>query len=78
MEDLKYAPLPIESLVLDAAPGWKRVEFTPAEVRAAVEAGANLARANQSVHSGSRHSKPLHLHNQIYRPTCLTLCILGL
>lgn len=33
-----------ENLVVDKAPGWKRVEFTftPGEVRQAVEAGAAL------------------------------------
>lgn len=42
MDDLECAPLLTEFLVVDAAPGWKRVELTPTEVQAVVEAGADL------------------------------------
>lgn len=44
----------IQALVVGPAPGsprCKRVEFSPAEIRQAVEAGATLARRNESVHS---------------------------
>lgn len=40
--------LPNENLVVERAPGWARVEFTPQEVRNAVEAGANLSKNNQT------------------------------
>lgn len=39
MEDITNALLPTEFLVVDPAPGWRRVECTPTEIRAAVEAG---------------------------------------
>lgn len=58
MEELKYLLLPAESLVVDAAPGWKRVEFTPTQVRAAVEAGAKLAQAKQTVRAQETSCKP--------------------
>lgn len=46
IEDLKYAHLPAECLVLNAWPGSKSVAFISTQVWAAVGAGAKLARAN--------------------------------
>lgn len=51
--------LPTEALVVDRAPGWARVDFTPAEVRKAVEAGANLFKNNQTVKAATGLGKAL-------------------
>ena len=45
--------LPTKALVVEEAPGWAKVEFTPQEVQSAVEAGATWgAQCNASI----RHS----------------------
>lgn len=51
--------LPTEALVVEGAPGWARVEFTPQEVRNAVEAGANLSKNNQTVKADMGFGKAL-------------------
>lgn len=63
----------IQALVVGPAPGsprCKRVEFSPAEIRQAVEAGATLARRNETVHSEQSGRKHRHLHNIICYSTC--------
>lgn len=51
--------LPSENLVVERAPYWARVEFTPQEVRNAVEAGANLSKNNQTVKAMTSYGKAL-------------------
>ncbi len=51
--------LPTENLVVDRAPGWARVEFTPQEIRDAVEAGADLSKNNQTVKAMTGYGKAL-------------------
>lgn len=51
--------LPPTALVVEGAPGWARVEFTPQEVRNAVEAGANLFKNNQTVKADRGFGKAL-------------------
>ena len=74
MSNIVYALLPTEVLVVNPASRprkWKRVEFSPAEIRQAVETGATLAKKNQSVQLGRAGRELLHLDNIIYHPTCL-------
>ena len=65
MANFTYALLPTEVLMVNPAP-WhpeqsaqKRVEFSPAEIRQAVEAGTILAR--ESTDFGDNQGKCLHL-----------------
>lgn len=57
--NLTLSLLPTENLVVERAPGWARVEFTPQEVRNAVEAGANLSKNNQTVKAIKSYGKAL-------------------
>lgn len=55
--NLTLLVLPTEALVLEGVPGWARVEFTPQEVRNAVEAGANLSKNNETVKADKGYGK---------------------
>lgn len=59
-----------ENLVVDKAPGWKRVEFTftPGEVRQAVEAGAALEMGGERVAWATGSCKSLRFHSIICLP----------
>ena len=51
--------LPTETLVVEGALGWARVEFTPQEIRKAVEAGANMSKNNQIIKVDTGYGKVL-------------------
>lgn len=74
---ITYALLPTQVLVVDPAPpvpgsrGFKRVEFSPAEILQAVQAGALLAKKNEFVKSGEQGSKSSHNPMVIYYRRCL-------
>lgn len=55
--DLTFLLLPTEALVVDGAPGWPRVKFTPQQVNNAVEAGANLFKNKQTVKADMGYGK---------------------
>lgn len=65
MANLSYALLPTEVLVVNPVPGnqvQKRVEFSPAEVRQAVEAGAILAKEMEKKNPEDTQSESKCLH----------------
>lgn len=74
MKNIVYALLPTEALVVNPAlrpRKWKRVGFSPAEIRLAVETGARLARKKQKIQLGRVGREFLHHYNIIYCLICL-------
>lgn len=59
--NLTFLLLPTKALVVEGAPGRSRVEFTPQEVRNAVEAGANLAKNKQTVKADTGYGKAFNI-----------------
>lgn len=66
MANMTYALLPTQVLVVDRTPRSKRVEFSPEEIRQALEAGAILARQGESVQPLDSDRNPLHFYMIIY------------
>ena len=55
--NLTFLLLPTKALVVEEAPGWAKVEFTPQEVHNAGGAGANLFKNHQTVKAHKGYGK---------------------
>lgn len=63
---IAFCLLPTESLVVDKCPGWKRVEFTLAEVEQAVKAEETLKLEGKQVKGATGIGKTHLSSNMIY------------
>lgn len=63
---LTLCHLPTENLVVDGAPNWKRVEFTPEEIELAVKAGAELEIKGETVTEATGMGQYPQLHRVFF------------
>lgn len=63
---LTLCHLPTENLVVDGAPNWKRVEFTPEEIELAVKAGAELQIRGETVTGATSRGQYPQLHGSFF------------